>query len=257
MPQQCQLWCWTPVLPYKRTFPRSHHHIPSLPGGFIDAALKTAVRFYMLQKDKALQRIALKIFAEVERQHTVFRLPLLLRTLRAIQQQIDNALFGKQCFMPLEQPVLLNPRKVRRRTIAVFDVRQGMLLDEFQSETYQDILHCSISLPTSSHLLKAATHSYSEALAHYEFATFKSEPFIQQFYAELLNDLKQWELPLRIGQWTTARHHYAFLMLWKIKALRDKVLHQWKLPIQPRTLFYLPKQRQSVGWCEIKLVEPS
>ncbi len=248
-----QLWCWTPFIVRKSGFPRTDQNIPYLPSRLVDTALKAAVRFYYIKNDSKLQKWVLQHLQQVEQRQPSPSLPLLLQTVRTIQQDLDQQLFaGNQPFIDPRTRILLQPHKIRRSRVAIFDVRRGWLLDEIRMETYQDIIPLKLDLPIPSHTIQAATHSYSEALAHYEWNVLQTIPAIAQFYSQFLTDLKKWQFPIRLGLWTTARHRDAFLFLWRFKPIREKILNNWKLPLQPRTLLYLPKQRQPVGWCELR-----
>jgi len=80
----------------------------------------------------------------------------------------------------------------------------------------------------------------------------KEHPLSSRFYEPLINDIKKWQIPLRVGMWTEVSFKGDLLFFWRIKEVREKLIKQLKTDIRPRYVLYLPDEKQTTGWVEIK-----
>ncbi len=236
------LLSWTPFIFSRNGFPRDDNGNPFLPGNIITDAIKTAVVFYYTKKDK-----------EIENKIKRYLLKENLKP-EEIVKDIRNIVFSKYPVLKnlkVQEKIYLNPEKVKQEYVEVFDLKQWIDIRGFKTEIYKDNLQ--ISFETSNiEKIKSACHSYTEALAKIEHSMLKDHPLSSIFYEPLLNELKNWDIPLRIGLWTEVRFGGNLLFFWRIKEVREKLIKDLKIDIRPRYVLYFPKEKATAGWSELK-----
>ncbi|NPA58343.1 MAG: hypothetical protein GXN94_03495, partial [Aquificae bacterium] len=77
-------------------------------------------------------------------------------------------------------------------------------------------------------------------------------PLAKLFYEPLIDRMKKWDIPLRVGMWTEVSFKGDLLFFWRIKEVREYLIKKLKVDIRPRYVLYLPKEKQTTGWIEIK-----
>ena len=64
--------------------------------------------------------------------------------------------------------------------------------------------------------------------------------------------MKNWEIPLRIGFWTTAPFGGRLFWFWGDKEIRNKIRRLYRIDLRPRKVIYLPLDKKTAGWTEVK-----
>jgi hypothetical protein len=236
-----KLVAWTPILFSRNGFPRDGENRPFLPGNVIEEAITSAVIFHHLKKDKSLA-------AKVKKYLTTKGLKL-----DEIAKDIKRMVLERYPVMDeLEIPerIYLPPEKVKAEYVEVFDLKEKVDVKGFKTEIFKGTLEVEIKSPYIEKL-KAAAHSYAEALARIEKDLLEDHPLAELFYEELLNEIKRWEIPLRLGMWTEVHFKGDLLFFWKIKEVREFLIKELGIDIRPRYVLYLPKERVTTGWCEL------
>ncbi len=237
-----ELLTWAPVIFSRKGFPRDEGGKPFLPRNVFEEALTSAVIFHHLKKDKALA-------SKVKKYLTTKGL-----NLGEIAKDIKRMVLEKYPIMDelqIPERVYLPEERIEVQYVEIFDLKEKVDVKGFKTEVFKGRLELSIESP---HLekLKAAAHSYAEALARIEKDLLEDHPLAELFYEELLNEIKRWDIPLRLGMWTEVHFKGDLLFFWKIKEVRDFLLKELKIDIRPRYVLYLPKERATSGWCELK-----
>ncbi len=236
-----EIFSWTPTIYSRKGFLRNEGKA-YLPKEVFVEAIESAVIFYYTKKDKEIEnkikRYLLKEGLDVEevskdvKEIVLSKYPIL-----------ENLELPEQVYLPEED--------IKKEYVEVFDLKEWIDIKGFKTEIFKGVVQLEISSP---HLekIKAAAHSFAEALARMEHSMLKDHPLAHLFYEPLINDMKKWEIPLRIGMWTETKFKGDLLFFWKIKEVREKIMKELKIDIRPRYVLYLPKEKQTTGWIEIK-----
>lgn len=234
---------WTPFIFSRKGFPRDEEGKPFIPSNVITDALKSAAVYYFLKKDK-----------EIENKVKVYLLKQNLDPEEVIDK-VKEIIFEKYPVfknLKIQERIYLNPEKIKEEYIEVFDLKEWIDVKGFRSEIYQDTLEIQIEAENWDKI-KAACHSFAEGLAHMEKSLLKDHPIVEDFYNPLISEMKHWDVPLRIGMWTENKYKGTLLFFWKIKEIRGKFLKQHHIDIRPRHVLYLPREKQTLGWSELKI----
>jgi hypothetical protein len=240
-----KLLTWTPIIFSRKGFPRDEENRPFLPKNVFEEAFTSAVIFYYIKKDKQIEN-------KVRKYLTTKGLKL-----EEIAKDVKNIVLQKYPILDnLEIPerVYLPEDKIRTEYVEVFDLKEKVDVKGFRTEVFKGTVEVEISSPHIEKL-KAACHSYAEALARMEKDLLEDHPLAELFYEQLLNELKHWEIPLRLGMWTEVHFKGDLLFFWKIKDVRQFLIKELGIDIRPRYVLYLPKERATTGWCELKTKE--
>jgi hypothetical protein len=237
-----QLICWTPVIYSKKGFKRDENNKPFLPGEVIKEAITSAVIFYYIKKDKEIENKVKKYLLKDE------------LNLDEVSKDVKEIVLNKYPILDnleIEDKIYLPEDEIKKEYIELFDLKKEQEVKRFQTETFKGIIDINIKSPHIEKI-KVAAHSFAEALAKIEHSMLKDHPLGQNFYEALLNDIKTWEIPLRIGMWTKVSFKGNLLFFWRIKEVREKLLKELKIDIRPRYIIYIPKEKQTTGWIELK-----
>ena len=232
---------WTPIIFSRKGFPRDPEGKPFVPRNFFEEAITSAVIFYYIKKDK-----------EIENKVKAYLMKSGL-DIKKVSKDIKNIVLEKYPIMDeLDIPEItyIDPKGLQERYIEIFDLKEWIDVDGFKTETYTGVIDVEINSPYIDKL-KAAAHSYAEALARIEMSFLKEHPLVDIFYKPLLNDLKKWDIPLRLGMWTETSFKGDLLFFWRIKEVREKLLKELKIDIRPRYVLYIPKEKATTGWSEL------
>jgi hypothetical protein len=234
---------WTPLVFNRKEFPRDEEGKPFIPSNLIEGALKSATIYYYIKKDK-----------EIENKVKNFLLKEGLNTDNVIKEVKSIVLNKYPVLNQIEIPekIYLNPKKLKKSYIEIFDLKEQIDIKGFFTEIYQDEIEVNIKI-NNIEKIKAIAHSYAEGLAHMEKSMLKDHPLAEQFYAPLISEIKNWDIPLRVGMWTEHRYKGNLLYFWRIKEVRDVFFKNYKIDIRPRYILYLPKEKQTTGWTELKI----
>ena len=237
-----KLLTWTPILFSRKGFLRDENNKPYLPRNVFEEALTSAVIFYYIKKDKQLEN-------SVKKYLTTEGLKL-----EEVAKEVKKRVLEKYPVLEnLEIPerVYLPEEKIQKVYVEVFDLKEKADKGGFKTEVFKGSLELPIESPHIEKL-KAACHSYAEALARMEKEMLEDHPLAEIFYNELLNELKRWEIPLRLGMWTEVHFKGDLLFFWRVKEVRNFILKELGIDIRPRYVLYIPSERATTGWCELK-----
>ncbi|NPA80302.1 MAG: hypothetical protein GXO29_04560 [Thermotogae bacterium] len=238
-----RLLTWTKVLPEGRAFPRDESGEPYLPGSYLEEALKDAVVFYHIKKDRILERTVKRYLMEE-------RLDLLNLARKVYDMVFSRYPILAQVRIPERIP--LSRSNVLKVRVEVLDLRRGYDVEDFRTEAFWGALDVPIHLSDdAADRLRYAGRSYVEALAKMEMGMLEEHPLVEDFYQPLLNEMRQWDIPLRLGRWTTAPHGGRLLFFWRIKEVRERILRDYGMDIRPVKVIYLPRDRATAGWSEL------
>ncbi len=236
------LLTWTPLLFNKNGFPRDKAGKPYIPASLIKDAIANALVFYYIKKDREIENKVRKYLMGEK------------VNLKEISQEIKSIVFSKYPYMDnLELPeiIYLDEEKISIELIEIYDVKKGYSTDDFKAEVFQGSLNIKISSPYLPKI-KAATHSFVEALINIEKKLLNEHILIEKFYNPLSNEIKKWEIPLRIGMWTEDKRRAKLLFFWRIKEVREKLLKHLNYDILPSKILFLPSKICTLGWSECK-----
>jgi len=236
-----KLLTWTPIVFSRKGFPRDKEGKPFLPRNFFEEAIISAVIFYYIKKDKEIENKVKKYLMKEN------------LNLKEISKDIKNIVLEKYPILDnLDIPEItyLKDGKIEERYIEVFDLKEWIDIKGFKTEVFIGSVELDIKSPHIEKL-KAAAHSYAEALAKMEMGFLKEHYLVEKFYKPLLNELKKWEIPLRLGLWTETSFKGDLLFFWRIKEVREKLLKELKIDIRPRYVLYIPKEKATTGWAEL------
>ena len=230
----------TPLAFSRKGFPRDGEGKPYLPGDIFKEAFTSAVIFHSIKRDKSLEN-------RVKKYLTTKGLKL-----EEIAQEVKRIVFEKYPLLEnlqIPEKIYLPEEKIYTERIEILDLKKKRDVDHFKTELFKGTLEVDISVPER---LKSACHSYAEALAHMERNFLREHPLGELFYEELLNEIKHWEIPLRLGLWTEVHFKGDLLFFWKIKEVREFLIKELGIDIRPRYVLYLPKENVTVGWTELR-----
>ncbi len=238
-----ELLTWTPIIFTRNGFPRDEAGKPFLPGNSIREAITSAVIYYYIKKDR-----------EIETKVKNYLLKKGLKPEEVIER-VKGIITDKYPVLnDLELPdrIDLSGGEVYETRAEVFNLKKWEDEGSFKVEVFKGTVKLPISSP---HLdkLKAAGHSFCEALAKMEMSMLGEHPLAENFYKPLLNDIKRWEIPLRVGMWTEVKFKGNLLFFWRIKEVRNALMEELKVDIRPTKVIYLPKEKCTTGWCELKV----
>ena len=233
---------WTPTIYSRKGFPKDKNGKPFFPKETFVEAITTAVIFYYTKKDKEIENKIKKYLLKDN-----LNIDTIARDIKKIVLSkypvLDNLELPDKVYIPEED--------IKEEYVEIFDLKEWIDVKGFKTEVFKGIVDLKINSPNIEKI-KAAAHSYAEALAKMEHSLLKEHPFAKQFYEPLIDDLKKWEIPLRIGLWTEVKFKGKLLFFWKIKEVREKLIKDLKIDIRPRYVIYSPKEKQTTGWIEIK-----
>ncbi|SMO36963.1 hypothetical protein SAMN06269117_10273 [Balnearium lithotrophicum] len=237
-----ELLTWTPILFSKKGFPRDEEGRPFLPGNILREAVNSAVIYYYIKKDKEIEnRVKRYLLREKLQIDTVI-------------DRIKQIIFDKYPLLrEIQFPERLELKgEVFETKVEIFDLKNWHEVEEFKAEVFKGIVEVPIPSPYLEKL-RAAGHSFCEALARMEMSMLGEHPLTERFYKPLLNDMKRWEIPLRVGMWTEVRFRGKLLFFWRVKEVRERLMKELKMDIRPKRVIYLPREKCTAGWCELKI----
>jgi len=237
-----ELVSWTPVIFNRNGFPRDDKGEPFLPKNLLVEAITSALIFYYIKKDKKIENSVREYLLSGE------------VNIKDIAKKVKKIVMDKYPFLDelqIPERIYLPPSQIKEEYVEVFDLKEWIDIKGFRTEIFSGVVQVEIHSPYIQKI-RTAAHSYAEALAHIEHSFLKEHPLATYFYEPLLNQLKRWDIPLRVGMWTEVPFKGDLLFFWKIKDIREILLEKLKVDIRPRYVLYLPKEKQTTGWVEIK-----
>ncbi len=234
---------WTPVIYDLKGIPRTEEGMPYLPSTLLKEAIESAVIYYSIKKDKEIESL-IRHYLLKER----FNPEEVVETIKKkIYQKYEEL-----SYLELPERIVLDEKGIFKEITEVFDLETWRDKRDFKVEVFKGV--CEVDFPKEAiDRFKAACHSYAEALAKMEMSMLKDHPLVEKFYQPLLNKVKKWELPLRVGLWTEVKYKGNLLFFWRIKEIRERFLRDYKIDIRPKEVLFFPRQKCTAGWCEITL----
>jgi hypothetical protein len=236
-----KLVTWTPLIFSRKGFPRDAEGKPFLPRNLFEEAITSAVIFYYIKKDKEIENKVKKYLLKNK------------LDLKEVSKDVKNIVLEKYPIMDnldIPEVTYIDEKDIQERYIEIFDLKEWIDVNGFRTEVYTGTVELEINSPYIEKL-KAAAHSYAEALAKIEMSFLKDHPLVDIFYKPLLNDLKKWDIPLRLGLWTETSFKGDLLFFWRIKEVRERLLKELKVDIRPRYVLYIPREKVTTGWSEL------
>jgi len=238
-----KLLTWSPVLLSSKRFPEENGK-KFIPGSEVKEAIKDALVYYFLKKDKALNT---KVKNYIKRHKKA--------SLRKLVREVEKMVFEaeKEFVESIEVPekVYLPSEGIKEKVVEIYDLKRKDFKDYFKSEVFEGIAEVEVKV-NNYEKLKTACHSYAEALAHAELTLVRNHPMGEIFHRNLLSEMKNWELPLRVGFWTTAPFGGRLFWFWGDKEIRNGIRRLYKLDIRPRNVVYIHSDKKTAGWTEVK-----
>ncbi len=237
-----KLLFWTPFTCGKKGFPRENGK-PYIPSSFIQEGIKSAAIYYYIKKDKQIESLVKKYLLKERLSPST------------IIKDIEKIIYEKYPFvkeLELPEKIFIPLEEVKEELVEVIDLNTWLEVEEFKVEVFKGVIEVEGSCEEAERL-KAICHSFAEALAKMEHSMLKEHPLAEKFYEPLLNKLKTWEIPLRLGWWTETRFKGHLLFFWRIKEVRENLKKILQEDIRPSRILYFPKERETSGWVEIKL----
>ena len=233
------VYTWTPLIFARKGFPRDEQGVPFLPGNVLKEGIESALVYYYIKKDKEIES---KVKAYLLRKHL---------NPEAVIGDVKRIIAEKYSFV---KEIVIPERlsldgEIKEVEVEVFDLKKWEEVESFRTEVFVGSVGGDFSIPEK---VKPAAHSFCEALARMEMSMLKDHPLVEKFYQPLLNDMKRWEIPLRLGMWTEVRYRGYLLFFWRIKEVRERLMETLKMDIRPKRVLFFPRERQTAGWCEIK-----
>jgi len=237
-----KLLFWTPLIYQKDGIPRDEKGF-YLPGSILEDALRTSAIYYYIKKDK-----------EIESRVKKYLLKDQLAPSKIISD-IEKIIYQKYPVLSelkFPEKIYLHQAEIYEEIVEVFDLTTWEDVGEFKTTVCKGIISLEIETLESLERIKAISHSFCEALARMEHSMHKEHPLAENFYKPLLNKLKTWEIPLRLGLWTENTFKGNLLFFWRIKEVRENLRKILKEDIRPTRVLYLPRENSTSGWCELK-----
>ncbi len=237
-----KLITWAPVLLSSKRFPEENGK-KFLPGREVKEAIKDALVYYALKKDKELDNKVKKFI----RMHRKSSLRELIRNVEKMVLEKEKELLES---IKIPEKVFLEGSQIKEKPLEVYDLKRWDFKDVFKSEVFEGVVELNIEGDIEK--IKPACHSYCEALAHAELTFVREHPIGEIFHRNLLSEMKNWEIPLRIGFWTTAPFGGRLFWFWGDKEIRNKIRRLYRIDLRPRKVIYLPLDKKTAGWTEVK-----
>ncbi len=236
-----KIFFWTYFIHGKKGFPRENGK-PYIPSSSIQEGIKSAAIYYYIKKDKQIENLVKKYLLK-EKLSPV-----------TIVKDIEDIIYQKYPFLKeliLPEKIFLPSNEVKEKQIEVIDLNTWLDVEEFKVEVFKGVIEIEGQCEELQRL-KAISHSFTEALAKMEHSMLKEHPLAKKFYEPLLNRIKTWEIPLRLGWWTETKFKGNLLFFWRIKEVRENLKKFLQEDIKPSRIIYFPREIETPGWVEIK-----
>ena len=208
-------------------------------------AIESAVLFYYIKKDKALENKIKKLILSTDTKPK----------LKALAKSIKQEVFAKYPILDnleIPQKTYLPDEGIEKVWVERFDIKRQKFCERFESEAFKGVIEdFSIQSPNLQKI-KTALLSYARGLADYEHEEIKGtilEPYITEIQNLIANE---WAMTLRIGEWTKTPYKGDLLFFWRIKEVRERLLKEFHIDIRPKDILFIPKYKEFTGWCEVQ-----
>ena len=233
------LIAWNAIIPEQAEFLKDDRGA-FIPSNEIKEAIESALVFYYIKKDKAIENRVKKMILSIDTKPK----------LKTLAKEIKAFIFDKHPLkVKMPEKIYLPKEGIQKVAIERFDFAKKEFVERKEREIFKGTIELTIDGIAP---LKAALTSYARGLAEQEHKLLQGlvlEPYIAQIQNSIANE---WEMSLRIGAWTTTPYKGDLLFFWRIKEVREKLLKDFHLDIRPKDIFFIPKFKEFVGWCEYK-----
>ena len=233
------LLAWNAIAPKGGAFLRDEQGA-YIPRNEIEEAIESALVFYHIKKDKALEAKVKKLMLAADTRPK----------LKSLAKDIKKEVFMRHPYeVTLPERIYLPEDGIETVAIERFDFNKKEFVERKEKEVFKGEIDLQIE---GIEKLKAPLLSYARGLAeheHKELADTVLEPYITALQNAIANE---WEMTLRIGAWTSTPYKGDLLFFWRIKEVREKLLREFKLDIRPKDIYFIPRYKEFVGWCEYK-----
>ena len=233
------LLAWNAIAPEGDAF--SHDERGAyIPRNAIEEAIESALVFYRIKKDKALEAKVKKLILAANTRPK----------LRSLAKDIKKEVFARLPYdVTLPEKIYLPEDGIERVAIERFDFGKKEFVERSQKEVFKGEIDLQIE---DIDKLRAPLLSYARGLAEYEHKEL-ADTVLEPYIAALQNAIaNEWEMTLRIGAWTATPYKGDLFFFWRIKEVREKLLRDFKLDILPKDISFIPKYKEFVGWCEYR-----
>ncbi|BCD68821.1 hypothetical protein [Nitratiruptor sp. YY09-18] len=211
-----------------------------IPRNEIVEAIESALVFYYIKKDKALENSVKKRILATDTKPK----------LKSLSKDIKDLVFTKHPYhIDILEKIYLPKEGIKKVYVERFDFVKKEFVERFETEIFKGTIE-DFSID-GIEKIKAALLSYARGLAEREHELLKDtilEPLIIEIQNLIANE---WQNTLRIGAWTKTPYKGDLLFFWRIKEVREKFLKEFKIDIRPKDTLFIPKFKEFLGWCEL------
>jgi len=231
------------ILPYGNRFKRDEKDA-FIPSDYIIDAIKEALIFYLVKKDKSVEKYILKEVSQIDS----------IKDLEIFSEKIKNSILNRENLLNninMPSKIYLPKDGIYNLKIQSFDLEKKEFIEQFESEGFKGTIQAFELNSPNIQIIKDALLSFSKSLTDYEHKMIKDttlEPIIIDLQNFIANE---WNMTIRIGKWNIDDSKNKLLFLWRIKEVRELIQKRFKMDVRPKSILYVPKFKEFVGWCEI------
>ncbi len=235
----------TPLILSPKGFLRTGSGKLYISSSIVTDAIASSFVYYYIKKDYEIKSIVSKHLLEDK------------LCLNEIGTRVKDMIFKKynlgRIFYTVGDSLPADGR-IYRTLVNVFDLKKKEEVDSFSVEVFEGVIDISIDEEFTD-LIRPASHSFVEAVLRMEKELLEDHPLVSSFYNPMLNEIKKWDIPLRLGLWTKDGFRGDLLFFWKVKDIRERILKEFKVDVRPSRILILPLEGVSAGWGELRRKE--
>ncbi len=213
-----------------------------IPRNEILEALESAVVFYYVKKDKEIEKLVRKYLMDKPK-------------LKEVSKEIKKIVFNKYPILngiEIPEKIYLDSSKISEELVKVFDLEKKEFVRSFRGEVFRGAIEDVEIKSENMEKIKNACLAYSRALSEYEHKALKDSE-LEDFVVNIQNSIaNEWEIPIRVGEWTLTPYKGDLLFFWRDKEVREYLLKELKKDIRPKDVLFIPRTNEFLGWSEIK-----
>ena len=234
------LVAWNAIAPESGEFLQDENGA-YIPRNEVLEAIQSALVFYLIKKDKALENMVKKRILATDTKPK----------LKALAKDIKELVFTKYPIsIDIPEKIYLPNKGIEKVWVERFDFQTKEFVERIKTQIFKGVIEEFTIESNNLQRIKTALLSYARGLAeqeHKELAGTILEPYIVEVQNKIANE---WENTLRIGAWTKTPYKGDLLFFWRIKEVREKLLKEFKLDIRHKDILFIPKYKEFLGWCE-------